>query len=50
MLARAGSMMSVGDSIEFNGALFSVESMDRRRIRRVRFTPGETESTDVPSP
>ena len=50
MLARAGSMMSVGDSIEFNGALFSVESMDRRRIRRVRFTPEETESTAVPSP
>jgi CBS domain containing-hemolysin-like protein len=42
MLARAGRMMTSGDFIEYNGAHFSVESMDRRRIRRVRLLPAET--------
>lgn len=39
MLARAGRMMNAGESVEHEEGLFTVESLDRRRIRRVRFTP-----------
>jgi CBS domain containing-hemolysin-like protein len=39
MLAQAGRMISTGESIEHEKGRFFVESMDRRRIRRVRFTP-----------
>lgn len=36
VLAQAGRMMNVGDSVEFGGMRFTVESLERRRIRRVR--------------
>ena len=38
VLAQAGRMMNVGDSIEFEGMKFTVENLERRRIRRVRLT------------
>lgn len=38
VLAQAGRMMNPGDFIEFGGMKFSVESVERRRIRRVRLT------------
>jgi CBS domain containing-hemolysin-like protein len=42
MLALAGHMMNAGESIEHEEGRFTVESLDRRRIRRVRFTPAST--------
>lgn len=39
MLAQGGHMLSVGETIEYEGARFTVERVDRRRIRLVRFTP-----------
>jgi len=39
MLAQGGQLMQSGESIEYDEGKFTVESMDRRRIRRVRFTP-----------
>ena len=36
VLAQAGRMMNAGDSVEFGGMKFIVESLERRRIRRVR--------------
>lgn len=38
LLAQAGRLMSPGEQILWHGALFTVESVDRRRIRRVRLT------------
>jgi CBS domain containing-hemolysin-like protein len=38
LLAQAGHLMNQGESISYNNARFTVESVDRRRIRRVRFT------------
>ena len=32
-------MMRAGEVVEYEGARFSVERVERRRIRRVRFTP-----------
>jgi CBS domain containing-hemolysin-like protein len=37
--SQAGHLLSVGETIEYDGACFTVERVDRRRIRRVRFTP-----------
>jgi len=46
MLARAGRIMNVGESIESEEGRFTIESLDRRRIRRVRFTPVSTITKD----
>lgn len=46
LLARAGRMMNPGESIEHEEGLFTVESLDRRRIRRVRFTPASHETSE----
>ena len=39
LMARAGKLLQVGDTVDFEGKRFVVEHLDRRRIRRVRFTP-----------
>ncbi|MEW6350967.1 MAG: hemolysin family protein [Thermodesulfobacteriota bacterium] len=46
MLAQAGRMMNVGESIEHKEGRFTVESLGWRRIRRVRFTPAPTTTMD----
>ncbi|MDX6710290.1 MAG: magnesium and cobalt exporter, family [Blastocatellia bacterium] len=50
LLSQAGHLLSVGETIEYDGACFTVERVDRHRIRRVRFTPaagGEQKSFAV---
>ncbi|MBV9209000.1 MAG: HlyC/CorC family transporter [Acidobacteria bacterium] len=39
LLAQAGRLLKSGEAIEYEGARFTVERLDRRRIRRIRFTP-----------
>ena len=39
LMAKAGRILEQGDTIEHDGAIFQVERVDRRRVRRVRFTP-----------
>jgi CBS domain containing-hemolysin-like protein len=39
LLAKAGRLLRQGESIEHQGARFTVERVDRRRIRRIRFAP-----------
>lgn len=41
MLAQAGRMLQQGESIIFENNRFTVENVDRKRIRRVRVTVGE---------
>jgi CBS domain containing-hemolysin-like protein len=41
LLARAGRLLQPGETVEHDGARFTVERVDRRRIRRVRFAPAE---------
>jgi CBS domain containing-hemolysin-like protein len=38
LLARAGRLLKPGDEVEHDGALFRVERVERRRLRRVRLT------------
>ncbi|HKO59956.1 MAG TPA: hemolysin family protein [Pyrinomonadaceae bacterium] len=38
LMARAGRLLQVGDTVEYDGKHFVVERLDRRRIRRVRLT------------
>ena len=47
LMARAGKLLQVGDTVDYEGKRFVVERLDRRRIRRVRFTPraGKVEIT-----
>lgn len=39
LLAQAGRLLKQGETIEHDGACFTVERIDRRRIRRIRFSP-----------
>jgi CBS domain containing-hemolysin-like protein len=39
LLAKAGRLLRQGESIEHEGACFTVERIDRRRIRSIRFQP-----------
>jgi CBS domain containing-hemolysin-like protein len=39
LLAKAGRLLRPGETVEHEGARFTVERVDRRRIRRIRFTP-----------
>lgn len=39
VIAQSGRLMTAGESIDYDGARFTVESLERRRIRRVRVTP-----------
>lgn len=39
LMAQAGKLLQVGDTVDYEGKRFVVERLDRRRIRRVRFTP-----------
>ncbi len=39
LLAKAGRLLHPGEWIEHDGARFTVERIERRRIRRIRFTP-----------
>ena len=48
LLERAGRLLDAGDTIEHDGARFTVESVDNRRIVSVRFTPSPTASEVVP--
>ena len=45
LLAEAGRMLAEGDEVGRGGARFGVERVERRRIRRVRFTPAPREET-----
>ncbi len=39
LLSQSGRLLQPGETVEYEGARFTVERMDRRRIRQVRFTP-----------
>jgi CBS domain containing-hemolysin-like protein len=39
MLARAGRILKPAETVEHEGATFTVERVERHRIRRIRFTP-----------
>lgn len=39
LLAKSGRLLQQGESVEHEGARFTVEQVERRRIRRVRYTP-----------
>jgi CBS domain containing-hemolysin-like protein len=44
LLAQSGHLMQIGETVEYAGARFTVERVDSRRIRRVRYTPSEKEA------
>lgn len=43
LMAQTGRLLQQGETVEFEGALFTVERVDHRRIRRVRFAPETTD-------
>ncbi len=47
LLSKAGRILRPGESVEHDGAHFLVEHVDRRRIRRIRFTPAPTQDTEA---
>jgi CBS domain containing-hemolysin-like protein len=50
LLAKAGRLLRQGETIEHDGARFTVERVDRRRIRSIRFQPAvDGERQSLPS-
>ncbi|HKZ77654.1 MAG TPA: hemolysin family protein [Pyrinomonadaceae bacterium] len=47
LLTKAGRILQEGETVEHDGARFTVERRDRRRIRRVRLTPASSELKPV---
>jgi CBS domain containing-hemolysin-like protein len=48
MLSQAGRMLQPGEEVLYEGARFTVERVERRRIRRIRFSPAaESEEETV---
>lgn len=45
LLARAGRLLEQNDVIEYDGARFTVEEVEHRRIQRIRFTPVTKDDT-----
>jgi CBS domain containing-hemolysin-like protein len=45
MLAKAGRLLRQGETIEHEGARFTVERVDRRRIWRIRYTPAAQDAS-----
>jgi CBS domain containing-hemolysin-like protein len=39
LMAQSGRVLKPSDVVEYDGAIFTVERVDGRRVRRVRFTP-----------
>lgn len=46
LLAQSGHLLNEGETVEYEGLRFNVERVDKRRIRRIRFTPA-TEGKQV---
>lgn len=46
LLAKAGRLLRQGETVEHDGARFTVERVDRRRIRRIRFTPDSNDKLE----
>ncbi len=44
MLAKSGRLLKPGEAVEYEGARFTVERVDRRRIRRIRFRAAGSDS------
>lgn len=49
LMSEAGQILSVGQSVPFNGHLFTVEQVDKHRVVQVRLSrkPDETESAAI---
>jgi CBS domain containing-hemolysin-like protein len=47
LLARAGRILQQGETVEYEGARFTVERVDRHRIRRIRFKPAPVVTSDA---
>ena len=47
LLAKAGRLLRPGESVEHEGSHFTIERVDRRRIRRVRFTPASQDGQNA---
>jgi CBS domain containing-hemolysin-like protein len=45
LLSRTGRLLQPGETVEYEGAHFSVERTDRHRIRRIRLTPVKQAAT-----
>ena len=49
LLAKAERLLRPGENIDWDGGKFTVEQVDRRRIRRIRYTPPATASAASPA-
>src|SRR6266498_3611031 len=48
LLSQSGRLLQPDETVEYEGAQFRVERMDRRRIRQIRFTPATKERQVLP--
>jgi CBS domain containing-hemolysin-like protein len=44
LLAQTGRFLQPGETVDYEGNSFTVERIERRRIRQIRFTPAQTDT------
>lgn len=47
LMSEAGRVLKPGETVEHDGAFFKVDRVERRRIRRVRFTPAQEKEREA---
>ncbi|CAN5594014.1 hemolysin family protein [soil metagenome] len=47
LMAQTGHVPQQGEAVDYDGARFTIERVDGRRIRRVRFTPASSEEQNT---
>ncbi|MDQ3133928.1 MAG: hemolysin family protein, partial [Acidobacteriota bacterium] len=47
LLDQAGRILQPGETVEYEGARFTVDRVDRHRIRRIRFAPAPLENRET---
>jgi CBS domain containing-hemolysin-like protein len=50
LMAHAGKVLTEGETVEIDRGVFRIERVDKRRIKQVRFTPGQIDSKLVLAP
>lgn len=47
LMSETGQILSVGDSVPFNGHIFKVEEVDKRRVLKVRMEESSKQSSEI---
>ncbi len=47
LMSESGQLLDEGETVPFNGHIFTIEKVDKRRITEVRMTPTEPRTAEA---